>query len=102
RRQAQRPAHRDHTAAAGRRRGGHVTAAVDRHGHARQTVALTGAAAIAKRPGWARPSLLGIMLGVLVLIIGTAGYMIIEGWPVRDALFMTGTSITTVGYRQDH
>src|SRR5262249_33506677 len=81
RRQGQRPAHRDHTAAAGRRRGGHVTAAltVDR---------ITG------RPWWARPSLLGIMLVVLVLIIGTTGYMIIEGWPLRDALFMTVTSIT--------
>ncbi len=39
---------------------------------------------------------------VLVLIIGTAGYMIIEGWSLSDALFMTVTSITTVGYREVH
>ncbi len=39
---------------------------------------------------------------VLVLIIGTAGYMTIEGWSLSDALFMTVTSITTVGYREVH
>jgi voltage-gated potassium channel len=39
---------------------------------------------------------------VLVLIIGTTGYVVIEGWPVMDALFMTVTSITTVGYREVH
>jgi len=37
-----------------------------------------------------------------VLIIGTTGYVVIEGWPVMDALFMTVTSITTVGYREVH
>jgi voltage-gated potassium channel len=39
---------------------------------------------------------------VLVLIIGTTGYVVIEGWSVSDALFMTVTSITTVGYREVH
>jgi voltage-gated potassium channel len=42
------------------------------------------------------------VLVVLVLVTGTAGYMIIEGWSVMDALFMTVTSITTVGYREVH
>lgn len=37
-----------------------------------------------------------------MLIIGTTGYVVIEGWPVMDALFMTVTSITTVGYREVH
>ncbi len=53
-------------------------------------------------PWWARPSRLGVVLVVLVLIIGTAGYVLIEGWSVSDALFMTVTSITTVGYREVH
>jgi voltage-gated potassium channel len=39
---------------------------------------------------------------VLVLVIGTTGYVVIEGWSVMDALFMTVTSITTVGYREVH
>jgi voltage-gated potassium channel len=53
-------------------------------------------------PWWARPSRLGPVLVVLVLIIGTTGYVLIEGWSVSDALFMTVTSITTVGYREVH
>lgn len=31
---------------------------------------------------------------------GTAGYMLIERWSFLDALFMTVTTITTVGYRE--
>lgn len=31
---------------------------------------------------------------------GTAGYMIIERWSFLDALFMTITTVTTVGYRE--
>ncbi|MEX2247739.1 MAG: potassium channel protein [Dehalococcoidia bacterium] len=41
-------------------------------------------------------------LGVFgaLLAAGTAGYMIIERWSFFDALFMTVTTITTVGYRE--
>ena len=40
--------------------------------------------------------------GVLAMVIalGTFGYMIIEGWSVFDGLYMTVTTITTVGYRE--
>ncbi len=38
-----------------------------------------------------------IMLG-LVLLIGTAGYVVIEGWQILDAIYMTVITITTVGY----
>ena len=38
-----------------------------------------------------------ILLG-LVLITGTMGYMLIEGWHLLDALYMTVITITTVGY----
>jgi voltage-gated potassium channel len=41
-------------------------------------------------------------LVVAVLAVGTAGYTLIEGWPIFDALYMTVTSITTVGYREVH
>ncbi len=33
-----------------------------------------------------------------LVVIGTAGYMIIERWPFSDALFMAVTTITTVGF----
>jgi voltage-gated potassium channel len=38
--------------------------------------------------------------GILFLItfIGTIGYRIIEGWPLVDSLYMTVTTISTVGY----
>lgn len=35
-----------------------------------------------------------------VLVYGTGGYIAIEGCPPLDALFMTVTTITTVGYRE--
>lgn len=46
------------------------------------------------------------MLGVLILltsllVVGTLGYMFIEGWPWRTALFMTVITISTVGYGEE-
>ncbi|MEZ4581674.1 MAG: potassium channel family protein [Caldilineaceae bacterium] len=41
------------------------------------------------------------MLGGL-LFLGTAGYMVIEGWPWRTALFMTVITISTVGYGEEY
>jgi voltage-gated potassium channel len=38
-----------------------------------------------------------IMLG-MVLAVGTLGYMILEGWHLLDAFYMTVITITTVGY----
>ncbi len=40
----------------------------------------------------------GAMLLSLVLLLGTAGYMLIEGWPLLEGLYMTVITITTVGY----
>jgi voltage-gated potassium channel len=51
---------------------------------------------------WLGPSGIAFLLVLAVLSVGTAGYMIIEGWPAWDSLFMTVTSITTVGYREVH
>lgn len=36
----------------------------------------------------------------LVIAFGTAGYVLIEGWSAFDALYMTVTTVTTVGYRE--
>lgn len=43
-------------------------------------------------------------IGALVAIvaIGAAGYMVIEGWSFLDAIYMTITTITTVGFREVH
>ncbi len=38
------------------------------------------------------------MLLVLILLAGTLGYVVLEGWPVLDALYMTIITITTVGF----
>lgn len=43
-----------------------------------------------------------ITLVVLVAGIGTAGYMVFEGWPFMDALFMAVITLTTVGFREVH
>ena len=40
-----------------------------------------------------------IMLG-MVLIFGTAGYMLLERWQLLDALYMTVITITTVGFKE--
>jgi voltage-gated potassium channel len=33
---------------------------------------------------------------------GTTGYMVIEGWDFLDSIYMTITTLTTVGYREIH
>jgi voltage-gated potassium channel len=36
----------------------------------------------------------------VVVVYGTAGYVAIEGWSLLDALYMTITTMTTVGFRE--
>ena len=43
-----------------------------------------------------------IALLILVIAFGVAGYMVIERWSFLDALFMTVTTLSTVGYREVH
>jgi voltage-gated potassium channel len=45
---------------------------------------------------------LAVALLVLVMVGGTAGYVIIEGWGPWDAFYMTVTTVSTVGYREVH
>lgn len=39
---------------------------------------------------------------VLLVVTGTAGYMLIEGWPLLDSLYMTITTVATVGFGEIH
>ena len=45
--------------------------------------------------------LLWILLTLISIVaIGTAGYVFIEGWSVRDAAYMTVITVSTVGYTE--
>ena len=43
-----------------------------------------------------------VLVGALlaVLAAGVVGYMVIEGWSFLDAIYMTVTTLTTVGYKE--
>lgn len=45
---------------------------------------------------------ISLMLSLMLIIFGTLGYMIIEGWDSLDALFMTIITLATVGYQEVH
>lgn len=42
----------------------------------------------------------GCVILLVVLFVGTGGYMLFEHWDFMDALYMTVITITTVGYRE--
>lgn len=52
-------------------------------------------------PWWAGWRLSVVLLATVVSV-GTAGYVVIEGWDVFDAFYMTITTVTTVGYGEIH
>ncbi|MGD8293953.1 MAG: potassium channel protein [Desulfobacterales bacterium] len=39
-----------------------------------------------------------VLLAVFLVGLGTAGYMIIEGWTILDSLYMTVITLSTIGY----
>ena len=48
--------------------------------------------------GHLAPFRLPLILTVLVMLIGTLGYMIIDDFPLMDAIYQTGITFTTVGF----
>ncbi len=45
---------------------------------------------------------LTFLLPLMLLVLGTAGYRIIEGWPLLDAVYMTVITVATVGFTEIH
>ena len=48
--------------------------------------------------GHLAPFRLPLILTVLVMLLGTLGYMIIDNFPLMDAIYQTGITFTTVGF----
>ena len=44
------------------------------------------------------PFRLPLILTVLIMLIGTLGYMVIDHFPLMDAIYQTGITFTTVGF----
>lgn len=49
-----------------------------------------------------RHLLLSLLLALLIIVSGSAGYMIMEGWTFIDALYMTVITVSTVGFSEVH
>jgi voltage-gated potassium channel len=41
-----------------------------------------------------------LVIVVAVFLVGTVGYMVLEGWTFGDSLYMTVISVTTAGFRE--
>jgi len=45
---------------------------------------------------------LGVAMLVMWTVLGTAGFIVIEDWPLGDAFYMTVITISTVGFSEVH
>ena len=45
---------------------------------------------------------IALSLFVFIILLGTAGFILIEGWRPLDALFMTVITLSTVGFQEVH
>jgi voltage-gated potassium channel len=52
--------------------------------------------------GHLAPFSIPFILTVLTMLIGTVGYMLIDDFPLMDAIYQTGITFTTVGFGEIH
>ncbi len=45
---------------------------------------------------------ISIVILLLLLTLGTTGYVVVEGWGLLDALYMTVITLATIGFREVH
>ena len=43
---------------------------------------------------------LTLILGLIIIVVGTIGYSLIEGWTLLDSLYMTVITLSTVGFKE--
>ena len=53
-------------------------------------------------PGTTRHLVLAVVAVLVVIALGTVGYIVIEGWSAFDAFYMTVTTVATVGFQEIH
>ncbi len=49
-----------------------------------------------------KPFRLPLILTVIIMLIGTIGYVVIDGFPIFDAIYQTAITFTTVGFGEVH
>jgi voltage-gated potassium channel len=49
-----------------------------------------------------RLALVWVLIVLVVIALGTAGYIVVDGWSFEDSLYMTVITLTTVGFREVH
>ena len=52
--------------------------------------------------GSSRHLIAGFLFLIFTILLGIVGYMLIEGWDINDALYMTVITITTTGFEEVH
>ena len=55
----------------------------------------------APQPWWVGWRLMALLI-LVVTLVGTAGYVLIEGWSWWDGFYMTVITVTTVGFEEVH
>lgn len=63
---------------------------------------MKGGSHVARRWRWASGLPLAVAFSLATVAGGTTGYVVIEGWDVWDAFYMTVTTVATVGFREVH
>jgi len=57
---------------------------------------------VGSKPVFPHRLLLISVLPAILVLAGTCGFRLIEGWPWFDALYMTVTTLTTIGFEEIH